>query len=638
MRCAVFVLAALAAVRPYPSWSQSTFAADDPYQKKTLHLRSGPITLEPTQAPPSVRSRVLQPPASPTPGSAQPRARWLDPPPGPATPMPAEEPPPTGEPARPTSGPLGGDRAIVNFERRVTATERDALLRKGIEVGEYLGGNAYIARLNQKTIDELVLDSKGINTIQHIVAFNEGNAHLKIDPSVQRALQAAAADPPAAPDIANVIVQVWPEADLDLVKRELEPHGTVKRIRPFTHSIEMFVQDADSIKAISMLNSVKYIAPSFEIKAQNTHVIRNLEVDIASTEPHLLSGKNVRVGIWDEGHIAANHPSFAGRLSLDLALEGLAARTESRHATHVAGTIAGSGEYAVPVVASEDGSRMREGQIPAFGKAGRSRAVTDHTIVATPAPSEETSDVAEPRYPGVASSAEIVSFQFNEAAEKLIKLLTQRPDAIDVVNNSWNIDYKPSTCNQLAAYGLLWGPEFDGVVSGRVNGQSIRRIPIVISAGNNRNDGICGLSTASGFPNYRTVAPPGTAKNVITVGAIDSDSNEMTEFSGWGPTNNGRVKPDVVAPGCRRIGQNQSGIVSTVPATGIGRSCGTSMAAPAVTGVIALLIAVYPANIYAFQHQELLPAPPLLHVLRLPLQLVFILWAFWHTRPDPVSP
>jgi hypothetical protein len=67
-----------------------------------------------------------------------------------------------------------------------------------------------------------------------------------------------------------------------------------------------------------------------------------------------------------------SQPSFFCRpLSLDLALEGLAARTESRHATHVAGTIAGSGEYAVPVVASEDGSQMRECQIPAFGKAGR---------------------------------------------------------------------------------------------------------------------------------------------------------------------------------------------------------------------------------------------------------------------------
>ncbi|MBL9123271.1 MAG: DoxX family protein [Planctomycetaceae bacterium] len=54
----------------------------------------------------------------------------------------------------------------------------------------------------------------------------------------------------------------------------------------------------------------------------------------------------------------------------------------------------------------------------------------------------------------------------------------------------------------------------------------------------------------------------------------------------------------------------------------------------AAWGIIALLIAVFPANIYAYQHQELLPAPPWLHVLRLPLQLLFIAWAYWHTRPD----
>lgn len=54
----------------------------------------------------------------------------------------------------------------------------------------------------------------------------------------------------------------------------------------------------------------------------------------------------------------------------------------------------------------------------------------------------------------------------------------------------------------------------------------------------------------------------------------------------------------------------------------------------AAWGIIALLIAVFPANIYLYQHQEIMPAPPLLHLLRLPLQAVFILWAFWHTRSD----
>ena len=53
----------------------------------------------------------------------------------------------------------------------------------------------------------------------------------------------------------------------------------------------------------------------------------------------------------------------------------------------------------------------------------------------------------------------------------------------------------------------------------------------------------------------------------------------------------------------------------------------------AAWGIIALLIAVFPANIYVYQNQDVLPAPPILHLLRLPLQAVFILWACWHTRP-----
>ena len=57
----------------------------------------------------------------------------------------------------------------------------------------------------------------------------------------------------------------------------------------------------------------------------------------------------------------------------------------------------------------------------------------------------------------------------------------------------------------------------------------------------------------------------------------------------------------------------------------------------AAWGLIALLIAVFPANIFLYQHQELVPASPTVHFLRLPLQGVFILWAFWHTRPEPLD-
>lgn len=54
----------------------------------------------------------------------------------------------------------------------------------------------------------------------------------------------------------------------------------------------------------------------------------------------------------------------------------------------------------------------------------------------------------------------------------------------------------------------------------------------------------------------------------------------------------------------------------------------------AAWGIIALLIAVFPANVFVYQNQDVLPAPPLFHLLRLPFQGVFILWAYWHTKPS----
>lgn len=51
-------------------------------------------------------------------------------------------------------------------------------------------------------------------------------------------------------------------------------------------------------------------------------------------------------------------------------------------------------------------------------------------------------------------------------------------------------------------------------------------------------------------------------------------------------------------------------------------------------GLVLLLIAVFPANIYVFQHQDVAPGPPLLHLLRLPLQGLLIAWAYWYTRPN----
>ena len=55
--------------------------------------------------------------------------------------------------------------------------------------------------------------------------------------------------------------------------------------------------------------------------------------------------------------------------------------------------------------------------------------------------------------------------------------------------------------------------------------------------------------------------------------------------------------------------------------------------APAAWGLVALLIAVFPANVYMAMNAGLFPRfSPAALWLRLPLQAVFIAWAFWMTR------
>ncbi len=83
-----------------------------------------------------------------------------------------------------------------------------------------------------------------------------------------------------------------------------------------------------------------------------------------------------------------------------------------------------------------------------------------------------------------------------------------------------------------------------------------------------------------------TIASPGDAKDAITVGAMaDLGANgfKQADFSSRGPTTDGRVKPDISAPGV--------GISSAAAGTtnGYVTMNGTSMATPFVTGVALLM-------------------------------------------------
>lgn len=158
--------------------------------------------------------------------------------------------------------------------------------------------------------------------------------------------------------------------------------------------------------------------------------------------------------------------------------------------------------------------------------------------------------------------------------------------------------------NDQSGYSMIHGANLSLSIPHNVRNYACGRTPVCIEAEAAAANGVVIVAAAGnrGFQQYRladnsmfesyaasSITDPGNAEGVITVGATHRawpHTYGVSFFSSRGPTGDGRLKPDLLAPGEK--------IRSCVPGRDGGaedQMDGTSMAAPHVSGAAALLMA-----------------------------------------------
>lgn len=302
---------------------------------------------------------------------------------------------------------------------------------------------------------------------------------------------------------------------------------------------------------------------------------------VRQAAPYSVDGSNVTVAVWDSGAARTTHQELVGRIYVQ---DGSA---QSTHATHVSGTIIASG---VNVLA--------QGMAPAatINAYGWGLDVSEMTTAAASFPGE-----SEKVYLSNHSYGYVTGWRWDNDGGSY--------------GWHWDGDWTPDAADEWFGQYVLEASDWDEIVY-----DAPYFLPFK-SAGNDRDDGPSNGNTvyykigaswsdtlydstlhpgadSTYKGGFDTLLPVGTAKNIMTVGAVDDAESggvrslvgaAMSSFSGWGPADDGRIKPDIVANGIEVYSSYVNGTADNAYLN----NWGTSMSSPNACGSAALLIDYY---------------------------------------------
>lgn len=286
-----------------------------------------------------------------------------------------------------------------------------------------------------------------------------------------------------------------------------------------------------------------------------------------------LSGSTIpagKVAIWDGDGVLTSHVEFTGgRIEIRDKTQ-----TTSEHSTHVAGTMIAAGvnpiakgmAFGLPKLYSFD----FDNDTPEMSENAAGLLISNHSYGVVAGWSLNT-DINPERWEFYASPGATEDYKFgyyDSQSSDWDKICYNAPYYLPV----------KSVGNNRSSNGPSVGGNYY-----RYNADK------VMADAGKRPEGL------SSNDKYDNIATYGTAKNILTVGAINPLGNgpytpdriQLATFSSWGPTDDGRIKPDLVADGVRVTSTSNAGDDRYTTLSG------TSMSTPNVSGSLVLLQELY---------------------------------------------